>query len=120
MSAHLIAGMSVRLDPRVIYETFVSDQSQRTNDPVLINAAAEIHRHLHVTPLNIRGPETAPSEVKLWRGEVLPKKETFRRSRSKTFTCEVENNKEELFGSLKTGVKGVHKNATRKRITEAE
>ena len=29
----------------MIYETFVSDQSQRTNDRVLINAAAEFDRH---------------------------------------------------------------------------
>ena len=29
----------------MIYETFVSDQSQRMNDQVSINAAAEFDRH---------------------------------------------------------------------------
>lgn len=34
-------------------------------------------------------------------------------------TSEVEQNKDVLFGSLKTGIKGAHKNAVWKRITEA-
>ena len=41
----LSAELVVQQDTRVIYETFVSDQSQRTNDRVLINAAAEFDRH---------------------------------------------------------------------------
>ena len=41
LSAELVAGQ----DTRVIYETFVSDQFQLTNDQVLINAAAEFNRH---------------------------------------------------------------------------
>ena len=36
----------LRRGPRVIYETFVLLQSERTTDRVLINVAAEIHRHL--------------------------------------------------------------------------
>ena len=43
--ADLSAELVVQQDTRVIYETFVSDQSQRTNDRVLINAAAEFDRH---------------------------------------------------------------------------
>ena len=34
-------------------------------------------------------------------------------------TSEVEQNKDVLFGSLKNGIKGGHKNAVWKRITEA-
>lgn len=36
-----------------------------------------------------------------------------------TLTSEVEVNKDGLFGSLKTGIKGAHKNAVWKKITEA-
>ena len=43
--ADLNAELVVRQDTRVIYETFVSDQSQRTNDRVLINAVAEFDHH---------------------------------------------------------------------------
>ena len=41
----LNAELVVRQDTRVIYETFVSDPSQHTNDRFLINAAAEFDRH---------------------------------------------------------------------------
>lgn len=41
LSAQLVG----RQDTRVIFEIFVSDQSQRMNDRVLINAAAEFDRH---------------------------------------------------------------------------
>ena len=41
----LSAEMVIRQDTRVIYETFISDQSQHTNDQVLINAEAEFDRH---------------------------------------------------------------------------
>ena len=43
--ADLSTELVVRQDTRVIYETFVSDQSQRTNEGVLINAVAEFDRH---------------------------------------------------------------------------
>ena len=43
--ADLSAELVLRQDPSVIYETFVSDQFQRTNDRVLINAAAEFDHH---------------------------------------------------------------------------
>ena len=43
--ADLSAELVVRQDTRVIYETFVSDQSQHMNDRVLINAVAEFDRH---------------------------------------------------------------------------
>ena len=43
--ADLSAELVLRQDTRVISETFVSDQSQRTNDRVLINAAAEFDHH---------------------------------------------------------------------------
>ena len=47
----------------MIYETFVSDQFQRMNDRVLINAAAEFDRHSHVTPINITGSEASPPNM---------------------------------------------------------
>ena len=43
--ADLSTELVVRQDTRVIYETFVSDQSQHMNDRVLINATAEFDRH---------------------------------------------------------------------------
>ena len=43
--ADLSAELVVRQDPRVIYETSVSDQLQGKNDRVLINAVAEFDRH---------------------------------------------------------------------------
>ena len=43
--ADLSTELVVRQDTCVIYETFVSDQSQHMNDRVLINAAAEFDRH---------------------------------------------------------------------------
>ena len=43
MDADLSAELVLPQDTRVIYETFVSDQS--TNDQVLLNAAGEFNRH---------------------------------------------------------------------------
>ena len=43
--ADLSAELVLQQDTRVIYETFLSDQFQCTNDRVLINAAAEFVRH---------------------------------------------------------------------------
>ena len=45
MGADLSAELVLWQDTRVIYETFVSDQSQRMNDQVLINAVAEFNCH---------------------------------------------------------------------------
>lgn len=49
------------------------DWSQRTNEQVAINAAAENYRHEHVTPLNIYDLEASSTQVKQW-GETLEKK----------------------------------------------
>ena len=60
MGADLSSELVVRQDTRVIYETFISDQSQRTNDRVLINAAAEFDFIISLTcytHLNIPGSE---------------------------------------------------------------
>ena len=43
--ADLSAELVLQQDTRVIYETFVSDQFQHTNDRVLINMAAEFDCH---------------------------------------------------------------------------
>lgn len=43
--ADLSTEFIVQQDTRVIYETFVPDQFQCTNDWVLINAAAGFDRH---------------------------------------------------------------------------
>lgn len=47
------------------------------------------------------------------------KKRNFSEMEIGVLTSEVEQNKDVLFGSLKTGIKGAHKNAVWKRITEA-
>lgn len=85
----------------------------------MINTGAKNQRHLHVMTLIIHGPEAWPSEVKIWGGDVLLKKRNFLEVKIESLTCEVEKDKELLIGSLKTGVRGVHKNITWKRITEA-
>ena len=49
----------------------------------------------------------------------IAKKRNFSELEIGTLTSEVEVNKYVLFGSLKTGIKGAHKNAVWKKITEA-
>ena len=58
-SAEMILGQRSRL----IHQTFVSHQTQRKNDRVLINVAAENYRHLNITPLYILDFEASPSKV---------------------------------------------------------
>ena len=75
--ADLSAELVARQDPRVIYETFVSDQFQRTNDRVLINAATEL------LVINMLHPqEASPTGGQPWREETLARRETFPRWRS--------------------------------------
>lgn len=69
MSAHPIAGVILRLDQCEIHETlYVFDRSQRTIGLAFIKAAAEIHCHLHVAPLNIHGAEAVTSETEVDQG----------------------------------------------------
>ena len=47
------------------------------------------------------------------------KKRNFSETEIGILTSEVEQNKDVLFGSLKSGIKGAYKNALWKKITEA-
>ena len=47
------------------------------------------------------------------------KKRNFSDTEIGILTSEMEQNKDVLFGSLKSGIKGAHKNAVWKKITEA-
>lgn len=79
-SADSSAEIILRQGSRVIHETFVSRQSERKNDRVLINVAAENKRHLNITPLCL---EASPLEFTTWRCAIWPRRETSPTSKFK-------------------------------------
>lgn len=67
----------VQKDAHVIYENFIYDQLQRTNQRVLVNVTAENDRYEHLPPLNIDVSEASPIEVNGRRGNLRKKQRFF-------------------------------------------
>lgn len=68
---------------RVIHETFISRQSRRTNNRMLINVVAENNRNLNTTPLYIHALEGLPLELTTQRCRNRARRETSQTTKSR-------------------------------------